>query len=102
VINIQRDVIAGQVAQARSQAEASRAVAERVREGVRPQEIRVAEAELAQAEAELAQRRTDFERFSGLQKEGITPRQQLDAAEAALRTAESVRDAAGQRLASRS
>lgn len=98
-VELRRGVIDGQVAQARSQAEASKAAAERVREGSRPQEIRVAEAELAQAQAELAQRRADFERISGLHKEGIIPSQQLDAAEAALRAAESVREAASQRLA---
>jgi HlyD family secretion protein len=98
-VELRRGIIDGQVAQARGQEEASRAVAERVREGSRPQEIRVAEAELKQAEAELAQRRADFERIAGLTKEGIVPRAQLDAAEAALHTAESQRDAASQRLA---
>jgi HlyD family secretion protein len=98
-LELTREVVAGQVAQARSQAEALRAAAERVREGTRPQEIRVAEAELAQAEAELAQRRADFERISGLNKEGIVPKAQLDAAEAALLSAESGREAAAERLA---
>ena len=98
-LELTRELVAGQVAQARSQADAVRAAAERVREGARPQEIRVAEAELAQAEAELAQRRADFERISGLYKEGIIPKAQLDAAQAALRSAESVREAATERLA---
>ena len=96
---MRREVTEGQVAQARSQAEASRVTADRVREGSRPQEIRVAEADLAQAEALLAQRRTDLERISTLVKEGIAPLQQLDAAETALRSAESTRDAARERLA---
>jgi HlyD family secretion protein len=47
----------------------------------------------------LTQRRTDFERISGLVREGVLPRQQLDAAEAELRASQSVRDAASQRLA---
>jgi HlyD family secretion protein len=98
-VEFRRDVVEGEIAQARGQAEASRLAAERVREGLRPQEIRVAEAELAQAEAQLGQRRADFERISGLAKEGVLARQDLDAAEAALRTAESARDAASQRLA---
>ena len=98
-VELRRDVVEGEIAQARGQAEASRMAAERVREGSRPQEIRVAEAELAQAEAQLVQRRADFDRVSGLVKEGVVPRQQLDAVEAALRTAESARDAASQRLA---
>ena len=99
MVQLRRDVIEGQVSQARSQAEASRVAAERVREGSRPQEIRVAEAELSQAEAILTQRRSDYDRISGLVKEGVVPKAQLDVAEAALRTAESSRDAASQRLA---
>jgi HlyD family secretion protein len=98
-VELRRDVIEGEIAQARGQAEASRVAAERIREGLRPQEIRVAEAELAQAEAQLVQRRADYDRIASLEKEGVVPRQQLDAAEAALRTAESVREAASQRLA---
>jgi HlyD family secretion protein len=96
---MRREVVEGQIEQARGQAAASRQAADRVREGSRPQEVRVAEAELAQAEALLVQRKSDFTRASGLAKEGIIPKQQLDAAEAALRTAESARDAANQRLA---
>jgi HlyD family secretion protein len=98
-VQLRRDVVEGQIAQARSQAEASRVAAERVREGNRPQEIRVAEAELSQAEAILLQRRSDYDRITGLVKEGVVPKAQLDAAEAALRTAESSREAASQRLA---
>jgi HlyD family secretion protein len=98
-VQMRRLVVEGQIAQARSRAEGSRVAAERIREGSRPQEIRVAEADLAQAEAQLLQRRTDYERISGLVKDGISPKQQLDTAEAALRTAESVRNAANERLA---
>lgn len=98
-VDMRRDMVAGQIAQARSQAEVSRVAADRTREGLRPEEIRVAEADLAQAEAQFVQRRTDFERLSGLSKEGLIPRQELDAAETALRTAQGARDAASQRLA---
>jgi HlyD family secretion protein len=70
-----------------------------VREGLRPQEVRVAEAELSRAEAQLSQARAEFERISNLVKEGVAPRQQLDTVQAALRTAESAREAASQRLA---
>ena len=98
-IELRRGVIEGQVAQARNQEEASRFAVDRLKEGLRPQEIRVAEADLAQAEAQLAQKRADFERASQLLKDGIIPRQQMDAAEAALRTAEAARNAATQRLA---
>jgi len=98
-VRLRRDTVEGQIEQARGQAQASRVAADRVREGMRPQEVKVAEADLAQAEAQLTQRRSDFERTSNLFKEGVVPRQQLDAAEAALRSAESVREAANQRLA---
>jgi len=98
-VRLRRDTVEGQIEQAQGQAQASRVAADRVREGMRPQEVKVAEADLAQAEAQLTQRRSDFERTSNLFKEGVVPRQQLDAAEAALRSAESVREAANQRLA---
>jgi HlyD family secretion protein len=98
-VRLRRDVVEGQIEQARGEAQASRVAADRVREGLRPQEIRVAEADLTQAEAQLTQRRADFERVSGLFKEGVVAKQDLDAAQAALQTAESARDAANQRLA---
>jgi len=98
-VRMRGDVVEGQIEQARGEAQASRVAADRVREGLRPQEVRVAEADLAQAEAQLTQLRADFDRTSNLFKEGVVPRQQLDAAEAALRTAESAREAANQRLA---
>jgi HlyD family secretion protein len=99
VVALRRDVVEGQVEQARGEAQASRVAADRVREGLRPQEIRVAEAELAQAEAQLTQSRAEFDRISNLVKEGVAPRQQLDTAEGALRSAEAAREAAVQRLA---
>jgi len=98
-VAMRRGVVEGQLEQARGTAQASRVAADRVREGLRPQEIRVAEAELAQAEAQLVQQRADFDRISNLVKEGVVPRQQLDSAQAALRTAEAAREAASQRLA---
>jgi HlyD family secretion protein len=98
-VALRRGVIEGQIEQARGEAQASRVAADRVREGLRPQEVRVAEAELARAEALLSQARSEFDRVSNLVKEGVYPRQQLDTAQAALRTAESAKEAATQRLA---
>jgi HlyD family secretion protein len=98
-IELRRGVIESQISQARSQAEASGFALERLREGLRPEEIRVAEAELAQAEATLSQRQSELDRASGLFKEGILPKQQLDTALTALRTAETSREAARARLA---
>ena len=98
VVEFRRATVEEQVTQTQSEAAALRAASERVREGSRPQQIRVAEADLAQAEAQLVQRRADFDRSTLLLGEGIIPRQQFDATEAALRTAEANRDAASQRL----
>jgi HlyD family secretion protein len=98
-LELRAGIVESQVAQARSQQDASRIGLERLRAGSRPQEVRVAEADLAQAEAQLVQRRADFDRASQLIKEGIIAPQQLDAAQAALRSAEAARDAANQRLA---
>jgi HlyD family secretion protein len=98
-VELRGSLVESQIAQARSQEEASRVAADRLRAGSRPQEVRVAEADLAQAEAQLVQRRADFERASQLLKEGVIPQQQLDAAQAALRSAEAAREAANQRLA---
>jgi HlyD family secretion protein len=98
-LELRAGIVDSQVAQARSQQDAARIGVERLRAGSRPQEVRVAEADLAQAEAQLVQRRADFERASLLIKEGVIAPQQLDAVQAALRTAEAVKDAANQRLA---
>jgi HlyD family secretion protein len=98
-LELRAGIVDSQIAQARSQQEAARIGLERLRAGSRPQEVRVAEADLAQAEAQLVQRRADFERASQLIKEGVIAQQQLDAAQAALRSAEAVRDATNQRLA---
>jgi HlyD family secretion protein len=98
-VALRGSIVESQIAQSRSQEEATRVAAARVRAGSRPQEVRVAEAELAQADAQLAQRRADFERAANLLKEGVIAQQQMDAAQAALRTAEAARDAATQRLA---
>jgi HlyD family secretion protein len=98
-VALREDLLESQVAQARGQAQALASAAEKQREGLRPEEIRVTEADLAQAEAILNLRRADFNRASELAKAGVVPAQQLDRAEAELRAAETNRDAAAQRLA---
>jgi HlyD family secretion protein len=98
-LELRGGIVENQIAQARSQQDASRAAVDRLKTGSRPQEVRVAEADLAQAEALLIQRRADFERATQLIKEGVIAAQQLDAAQAALRTAEAAREAAKERLA---
>jgi membrane fusion protein YbhG len=97
-VALRQDVLVNQIAEAKGEVEALASAAEKQRVGSRPQEIRVVEAELAQAEAFLTQRRADFSRVSALSKAGVLPQQQLDAAEAQLRAAETNRDAAAERL----
>jgi len=98
-IDLRRGVIEGQVLQARHQEEAARLGMQRLKDGLRPQEVRVAEADLAQTEAQLAQKRADFERATQLFADEVIPKQQMDVAEASLKTAEAVHNAATQRLA---
>jgi HlyD family secretion protein len=74
-------------------------VMERLREGSRPQEIRVAEAAVAQAGAELERRRNDFQRMSTLFEKGAVSKQEYDASRAAYLSAEAAAAAARERLA---
>jgi HlyD family secretion protein len=96
---MRRGIVDSQLAQARSQAEAARIAAGRLREGTRPQEIEIAEASVAAADADLERRRNDFQRMSLLFDKGAASQQEFDAARAAVRTAESNLTAARQRFA---
>lgn len=98
-LEMRRGVVENQIRQARSQADASRMVVERLREGSRPQEIRVAEAAVAQAEADLERRKNDFNRMSALLERGAISRQEYDAARAAYLASETAVTAARERLA---
>lgn len=98
-LEMRRGVVENQIKQAQSQADASRMVVERLREGTRPQEIRVAEAAVAQAEADLERRKNDFQRMSSLLERGAVSRQEHDASRAAYVAAESSLQAARERLA---
>ena len=99
ILELRRDVLEQQIAQARGQADAMASVAQKQRVGSRPQEIRVAEAELKQAEAILVERKNDFTRISDLAKRDVLSQKELDAATSQLRAAETNRDAAAERLA---
>jgi HlyD family secretion protein len=96
---MRRGIVENQIRQAKAQEDASRVALERLREGARPQEIRVAEAAVAQALAEVERRRNDFQRISTLLERGAVSRQEYDAARAASVSAEQSLEAARERLA---
>ena len=98
-VEMRRDVVESQIHQANSETEASRMSVERIRNGTRPEEIRVAESAAAQAEADLERRRSDFQRMQKLLEGGVTSRQEFDAAQSAFRMAETAVAAARERLA---
>ncbi len=97
-LEMRQGVVENQIQQARSQADAARLVVERLREGGRPEEIRVGEAAVGQAEAELERRRNDFERMSTLLERGGISRQEYDPVRAAYIGAQNAVEAARQRL----
>lgn len=98
-VELRRGLVENQIQQARSQAEASRMIVERLREGSRPQEIRVAESAVTQAEAELERRRNDLQRMATLLERGAVSRQEHDFARTAFVSAETTLQAARERLA---
>ena len=98
-LSLRREVLEQQVTQAQGQVEALASAAQKQRVGSRPQEIKVAEAALAQAEAILTERKSDYSRISDLTKKDVLSQAELDTATAQLRSAETNRDAAIERLA---
>lgn len=83
---------------ARAALQARRAVLARLRAGSRPQEIAEARAGLQAAQAALDNARTLWERQRGLVDSGFLPRQSLDNATEALRSASAGRERAAQAL----
>ncbi|MBI4472150.1 MAG: efflux RND transporter periplasmic adaptor subunit [Acidobacteria bacterium] len=98
-LEMRRGVVENQIRQARGQADAARMVAERLREGSRPQEIRVAEAAVTQAQAELERRRNEHQRMAKLLEAGAISKQEYDVARTTLVSAESALQTARERLA---
>jgi len=98
-VDMRRDVVESQINQAHSETEAARMSVERVRNGSRPEEIRVSEALATQAEADLARRKNDFQRISSMLEKGVASQQDFDAAQSSYRMAETVLAAARERLA---
>jgi len=98
LVELHRGIVENQIDQAHSETDASRMQVERIRNGSRPEEIRVAEAAVAQAEADLTRRRSDFERVSGMKDAGVAAPQDFDSAQSAFRIAETTVTAARERL----
>jgi len=98
-VDMRNDMVESTINQSHSETEAARVTVERVRNGSRPEEIRVAEAAATQAEADLARRKSDFERISGLKDKGVISNQEFDAAQSAYRMSETAVAAARERLA---
>ena len=98
-LDLRRSVVENQIRQAQSQADAAQMVVERLREGTRPQEIRVAESAVAQAQAEYDRRKADYQRMSGLADREVISKQEFDAVRAAYLSAETAVNAAKERLA---
>ncbi len=97
-VDMRRDVVENTIKQSHSETEAAQMSVERLRNGTRPEEIRVSEALAAQAEADLERRKNDFQRISSMMEKGVASQQDFDAAQSAYRMAETVVAAARERL----
>jgi HlyD family secretion protein len=98
-VEMRHDIVESTINQSQSETEAARMTLERVRNGARPEEIRVAEALVTQAEADLERRKSDFKRMSDLKEKDVVSQQEFDAAQSAYRMAETNVAAARERLA---
>jgi HlyD family secretion protein len=98
-VDMRRDIVESTINQSQSQTEAAKISVDRLRNGSRPEEIRVEEALVTQAEADLERRKDDFQRISDLKQKDIVSRQEFDAAQSAYRMAETAVAAARERLA---
>jgi HlyD family secretion protein len=98
-VDMRRDIVESTINQSQSQTEAARISVDRLRNGSRPEEIRVAEAQVTQAEADLERRKGDFQRISDLKQKDVVAPQEFDAAQSAFRMAETTVAAARERLA---
>ncbi|HET9130743.1 MAG TPA: biotin/lipoyl-binding protein, partial [Terriglobia bacterium] len=87
-VDMRQDIVEGTINQSKSQTEAARVSLDRVRNGSRPEEIRVAEEAVKQAEADLDRRKSDFQRMSDLKTKDIVSQQEFDASQSAYRMAE--------------
>jgi len=74
-VAMRSDIVESTINQSLSETEAARISVDRVRNGSRPEEIRVAEAQVSQAEADLDRRKSDFQRMSDLKAKDIVSQQ---------------------------
>jgi multidrug resistance efflux pump len=86
LVRLEDDEYKARVAQQQGQLDATKAVLAELEAGSRPQEIAAAAARLDQAKAELANAEVSLKRLKELETTGSISRQQLDDAEAAVRS----------------
>lgn len=98
ILRIDSPEVAAKMTQASNAASAAAAVAQKAKNGARPEEIRMAQAnfERAQVGGDLA--RKSFERVDGLFKEGLVAAQKRDEAEANWRASQGLANAARAQL----
>jgi multidrug resistance efflux pump len=87
-----------EIAEARAAALQAKAEYEQRKNGYRPEEIAAAEAELSRAKAEETRARLDFQRYDALAKKDLVSKQQHDAAEANWRMALAQQQSAQEKL----
>ncbi len=94
ILRIDSPEVAAKMTQASNASAAAAALAQKAKNGARPEEIRMAQAnfERAQVGADLA--RKSFERVDGLYKEGLVAAQKRDEAEANWRASQGLANAA--------
>jgi HlyD family secretion protein len=98
-VEMRQDIVENTIKQSQSDIEAARASLDRVRNGSRPEEIRVAEEQVKQAEADLERRKGDFQRMTDLKAKDVVSQQEFDVAQSAYRMAETTVATARERLA---
>ena len=94
ILRIDSPEVAAKMAQASNAASAAAAVAQKAKNGARPEEIRMAQANLERAQVGVDLARKSFERVDGLYKEGLVSAQKRDEAEANWRASQGLANAA--------
>ncbi len=94
ILRIDSPEVAAKMAQASNAASAAAAVAQKAKNGARPEEIRMAQANFERAQVGVDLARKSFERVDGLYKEGLVSAQKRDEAEANWRSAQGLANAA--------
>ncbi|MBT9490878.1 MAG: efflux RND transporter periplasmic adaptor subunit [Paucibacter sp.] len=94
ILRIDSPEVAAKMTQASMAAAAASAVAQKAKNGARPEEIRMAQANFERAQVGVDLARKSFERVDGLYKEGLVAAQKRDEAEANWRASQGLANAA--------